>query len=326
MANKTLRVALVGAGPIGAEIGRVILEKPSLDLVAVVDIDPAKLGMDFAEIAGVESSTGITVTSEIPRPVDVVCHSTTSRLESAVPQIIEILEGGIHVITTCEEMAFPLDTHFRAQLEETTRRCGVSVLGTGVNPGFVMDKLALTLSSVCQRIDSVSARRTVNASLRREPLQRKIGAGLSPSEFRQRASDGIIRHMGMRESLHLLAHGLGLEITDEDDELIEPVLADSETTTDFLTVEQGMVAGVHQTIGARTKEGPTLSLELFMYVGARNPSDRVEIRGVPDVVAEVEGGIHGDRATAATVVNAIPRIVKLPSRLLTMDDVPVSFR
>lgn len=319
------RVAQVGMGPIGAEVVRVVLQKPWLELVSVVDIDPEKIGRDVGEILGLGHEIGVRVEGTLSGNPEVVCHSTRSRLSDVQDEILALLGQGCHVVSTCEELAFPLDHDVREAFQRASHAANRSLLGTGVNPGFVLDKLALTLSAVCQRIDSVRARRTVDAATRREPLQRKIGAGLTREEFRVGVDSGRIRHMGLRESIHLLASGLNLAIESEASETIEPVIAEQEVSTEFITVPAGCVAGVHQTISARSVDGVTLDLDLSMYVGASHAADELTIRGIPNVSMAIEGGIHGDRATAAIVVNAIPRIIDARPGVLTMDDISISY-
>jgi 4-hydroxy-tetrahydrodipicolinate reductase len=255
----------------------------------------------------------------------VVCHSTASRLGEVVDQLEALLGQGCHVVSTCEELSFPLDTEIRERLQHVARAKNVALLGTGVNPGFVMDKLPLTITSVCQDVKSVDIIRIQNASTRREPLQRKVGASMTVDEFRAAVDTGKIKHMGLRESLMMVGSGLGVEFESVTDEKIEPIVAEREVVTQYLRVAPGQVAGVHQTIYGKGRVD--VSLELRMYVGAEDvAADRVIVRGVPDVEMEIKGGVHGDRATAAMVVNAIPRITQARCGVLTMDDIAISFR
>ena len=325
MNMQPITVAQYGIGPIGAEIARLLLTKPWIKLVAAVDIDPAKRGKDLGDIIGTNTKTGVLVTPELNTKVDVVCHSTGSRLREVAGQLKDLLRRGAHVVSTCEELSFPLDQEIRADLQQAARAANVTLLGTGVNPGFVMDKLALTISSVCQKIDEVQIIRIQNASTRREPLQRKVGAGMTTDEFRSAVAAEKIKHMGLRESLMMVGNGLGVDFDRVTDEKIEPIVAKKEVVTQYLKVAPGQVAGVHQTIEGTGKI--KVSLELRMYVGAEDlAADRVIIKGVPNVELEVKEGIHGDRATAAMVVNSIPRVVSARPGLLTMDDIPISFR
>ena len=320
-----ITVAQYGIGPIGAEIARLLLTKPWIKLVGAVDIDPNKIGKDLGEVIGLGRETGVIVTPEVQGKPDVVCHSTGSRLRDVAGQLLSLVERGSHVVSTCEELSFPLDTEIREQLQQAARAANVGILGTGVNPGFVMDKLPLTITSVCQEVKSVEIIRIQNASTRREPLQRKVGAGMTTDEFRAAVGAGRIKHMGLRESLMMVGRGLGVEFDSVSDEVIDPIVADRTITTKYLSVAPGQVAGVHQTI--RGTGRINVSLELRMYVGAEEvAADKVIVRGVPDVEMTIKDGVHGDRATAAMVVNCIPRIVQARTGVLTMDDVPVSFR
>lgn len=320
-----ITVAQYGIGPIGAEIARLLLTKPWVKLVAAVDIDPAKIGKDLGEVIGLGRPVGVPVTGQLQGKPDVVCHSTGSRLRDVAGQLESLLDLGCHVVSTCEELSFPLDGDIRERLQQVARAKNVGLLGTGVNPGFVMDKLPLTLTSVCQDVKSVDILRIQNASTRREPLQRKVGAGMTVEAFRAAVGAGHIKHMGLRESLMMVGAGLGVEFESVTDEKIEPIVADREVVTQFLRVAPGEVAGVHQTIYGKGRID--VSLELRMYVGAEAvAADRVIVRGVPDLEMEIKGGVHGNRATAAMVVNAIPRIVQARHGVLTMDDVSISFR
>lgn len=320
-----ITVAQYGIGPIGAEIARLLLTKPWIRVVAAVDVDPDKIGRDLGDVIGLEREAGVRVTSTLEGKPDVVCHSTGSRLRDVKPQLDDLLSRGSHVVSTCEELSFPLDPELREELRQLARANNVALLGTGVNPGFVMDKLPLTITAVCQEVRSVQIIRIQNASTRREPLQRKVGAGMTTAEFRAAVDSGKIKHMGLRESLMMVGEGLGVTFDSIGDEVIQPIVAEREVVTQYLRVAPGQVAGVHQTIEARGRVD--VSLELRMYVGAEDvAADRVIVKGVPDVELEIKNGIHGDRATAAMVVNCIPRVVAARPGVLTMDDIPVSFR
>jgi len=322
---RPVNVAQYGIGPIGAEITRLLLSKPWVRLVAAVDIDPNKIGRDVGEVVGLGREVGLKVTPEVQGKPEVICHSTGSRLREVAGQLKDLLGRGCHVVSTCEELSFPLDTDVREELQQVARSANVTLLGTGVNPGFVMDKLPLTITSVCQDIKSLEIIRIQNASTRREPLQRKVGAGMTTEEFRAAVAAGKIKHMGLRESLMMVGNGLGVEFESVSDEMIEPIIADREVVTQYLKVAPGQVAGVHQTIYGKGRID--VSLELRMYVGAEAvAADRVIVHGVPDLEMEIKGGVHGDRATAAMVVNAIPRVVSARPGVLTMDDIPISFR
>ncbi|MFN2442329.1 MAG: dihydrodipicolinate reductase [Thermoanaerobaculia bacterium] len=322
---QSITVAQFGLGPIGAEIARLMLTKPWIRLVAAVDIDPAKVGRDLGDVLGLDRSLGIKVTPKLETRVDAVVHSTGSRLSDVREQLLSLLSAGAHVVSTTEELSFPLDGKIREDLQRAARGNNVTLLGTGVNPGFVMDKLPLTLTAVCQSVEALDIFRIVDAAQRREPLQRKVGAGQTREQFNEAVRTGKIKHMGLRESLMMVANGLGVDLDEVSDESILPVMAEERVLTQYLQVEPGQVAGVHQMIRGEAKGKMRINLDIKMYVGAKDPRDEVTVHGNPNVRMRIDGGVHGDRATAAMAVNAIPRVVAARPGVLTMDDIPISF-
>ena len=329
--KRKIRAVQFGLGPIGASIARLMREKEIVEIVGAIDADPAKAGRDLAEFAKAPGAPwGVTISPDasivLKKPVDVVIHSTSSYLPKVMDQLLACLSAGCCVVSTCEELAYPFRKYpeLSQQLDSAARDEGVAIVGTGVNPGFVMDKLVLTLSAACQRVEFASASRVVDASKRRLPLQKKIGAGMTPEEFRREVTAGAIKHHGLPESVAMVADGLGFSL-DDISETIEPVIAEEIVKTEFLEVAPGQVAGVHQ-LARGTDEGrERVRMELKMYVGARNPADTVELRGTPSLSLTIPGGTHGDLATAAVVVNSIPAILAAPAGLLTSRDLPLSF-
>jgi 4-hydroxy-tetrahydrodipicolinate reductase len=329
--KKKIRVIQYGIGPIGASIVRLMRQKNSLEIVGAIDTDAKKVGRDLGEVVGASDAPwGILVSADaasvLAKPADVVVHSTSSYLTSVMDQLLACLGAGLCIVSTCEELAYPFRKHpqLSKTLDEAAKEEGVALLGTGVNPGFVMDKLPLTLSAVSQWVDWVSAVRIVDASKRRLPLQKKIGAGMTPDEFRAQVGAGVIKHHGLPESIAMVADGLGFSL-DDISETIEPMIAEEVIKTEFLEVEPGQVAGVHQ-VGRGTAAGQEkIFMELKMYVGAKNPADTVVLKGDPNLTLTIPGGTHGDVATAAVVVNAIPSILAANAGLRTSRDLPLSF-
>jgi 4-hydroxy-tetrahydrodipicolinate reductase len=329
--RKKIRVLQYGVGPIGASILRLVRQKQALEIIGAIDVDPEKAGRDLGELVGADDAPwGITISAdaeEMPaKGADVVIHSTTSLLPDAMDQLLACLEAGACIVSTCEELSYPLRKYpeLSEQLDAAAKEEGVALVGTGVNPGFVMDKLLLTLSAVSQRVDHASAIRIVDASKRRLPLQKKIGAGLTRAEFEERAAEGIIKHHGLPESVAMVADGLGFAL-DEITETIEPAIAERAVRTEFLEVAAGAAAGVHQVARGMENGVEKIRLELKMYVGAENPHDTITLAGEPQLTLTIPGGTHGDLATAAVIVNTIPWILAAPAGLRTSRDLPLAF-
>jgi hypothetical protein len=329
--TKKIRVIQYGVGPIGASIVRLMRQKKSLEIVGAIDTDPKKVGRDLGEAVGAaDAPWGVTISADaaavLAKPADIVAHTTSSYLTNVMDQLLACLGAGLCVVSTCEELAYPFRKHpqLSKTLDEAAKEEGVALLGTGVNPGFVMDKLPLTLSAVAQRVDWVSAVRIVDASKRRLPLQKKIGAGMTPDEFRAQVSAGVIKHHGLPESIAMVADGLGFAL-DDISESIEPMMAEEVVKTEFLEVAAGQVAGVHQVARGMAGGKEKIFMELKMYVGAKDPADTVVLKGDPNLTLTIPGGTHGDVATAAVVVNAIPSILAANAGLRTSRDLPLTF-
>jgi 4-hydroxy-tetrahydrodipicolinate reductase len=224
-------------------------------------------------------------------------------------------------------MSFPTPAHQLAfrDLDKLARKKKVSVLGTGVNPGYTMDALALMLTAPCAQVNRVSVTRVVDAGSRRLPLQRKVGAGLNLSQFRRAQTEGSVRHVGLPESVHMIAAGLGWKL-DKVEEALEPAIAPRDLDTEYLRIPAGAAAGIKQSARGYRKGELAISLDLQMYVGAESPRDHVLIDGTPPIDMTITGGVAGDIATAAITVNCIPKLLAAPAGVVTMRDIPLVHR
>ncbi len=321
--NKS-RCLICGLGAIGKELGREVLRREGLEWVGVVDINPSLVGKDPADVLGLETPLGFKVVSDLKEALtktrpDVVLHTTASYYPDFGSQIEQIVNAGCSVVSSAEQLSF-LPLHYRDdawRLDQLAKNNGVAVLGTGVNPGYVMDRLVVDTGRNCTEIAAIRVRRTVDASLRREPLQRKIGAGLSAEAFRERAATGRFGHAGFQESVALIAHGFGwqpVEVT----ETLGPRIAEETVVTDFVRVEAGQVAGIDQKALGIYRGKNLIDLHIQMYVGAKKPEDVIEIEGAPNLTVRVEGGIFGDRATIGRLLSGVTEIAFQPPGLRTV--------
>ena len=324
------RVALVGLGPIGIEVGKALAGRPGVEFLGAADPAPGIAGKALSELFGAPSAPSLKVDSAAAelyarsagsrQKRDVVVLCTGSRLEAVVSQIEEAVDAGFHVVSTCEELSFPELRHVALgrRIARKAAARGVGVLGTGVNPGLVMDRLALAAAAACVRVDRVKVTRVVDAAKRRGPLRAKVGAGLSREEFAAGVASRKLGHVGLSESAAILALGLGLPIH-EITETIEPVIAQKEIDG----VAPGRVLGLHQIALVQAGDEVRVVLDLTMAVGVESPADTIEISGDPPVDLRVSGGFHGDRATVGCVVNAIPFVVGAAPGLHTVVTLPL---
>ena len=327
---RTFNVVQYGIGPIGQSCLRTILSKKDhINLVGVIDIDPAKAGKDVAEILGLDTPTGVLVSPDADKVLtttkpDVVVHTTSSFLARMYDQLILCARHGASVISSTEELAYPYQRHpeIAAELDRVARENGVTILGTGVNPGYAMDALALMATGVCNEVRSVTIHREVDAGLRRLPLQQKVGAGITEAEFAEKKATGLFGHIGLVESIRMVADGLGWNIT-RIEEHLDPVVSTKEVVTPYLTVKKGSVAGIHHHAYGYDGDQLLLTLDLKMFVGAEDPRDAVKVDGDPPMDLVVKGGIFGDTATVATLINGIPQTFFAEPGLKTVKDVPL---
>ena len=327
---KKTKVIQFGLGPIGLESLKLAAEQSWLEILGGVDIDPAKAGKTLAELTGCAALGGANVFPSLGAlfaavgAPDVVLHTAGSSAAASLAQMKPALERGISVASTCEELIFPaLKTPDLARdYDDLCRRTGARIAGTGVNPGFVMDILPICLTGVSREVTSIYVERVVNASTRRQPLQAKIGSGQNPDDFRAKFAAGKAGHAGFQQSVALLAHAMGWTL-DEIRETCEPVVATSRVVTKFFDVAAGQSLGIHQKCIGLVAGETKIKLDLQMYLEASLPHDAIVVRGRPDLNLVLNGGVAGDDATVASLVNIIPRLLAGAPGVRLMTDLAV---
>jgi 4-hydroxy-tetrahydrodipicolinate reductase len=318
-------VVVAGLGEIGRAIARSVLEMPELRLVGAVDPDPALAGRRLDEVLETPG-TQVSVDAEPGRCFaaargGVLLQATGSAFEEVRPQIEQAVRSGLSVASTCEELAYPWLRHEAAAeaLDRLCERNEVAVVGTGVNPGFALDRLPAFLSQVTGPVRHVEAVRVVDAATRRPALQRRVGAGLSEDAFQEAVDRGEIGHVGLAESATLAALGCGLEL-DEVEEEIDPVIA-GRAFEGAVPVRPGQVAGVRHRARGHFDGREVVKLELVLALGAERPRDEVSLDADPPLRLHVPGGVPGDRASAWAVVHAAAALPMLRG-LITVLDLP----
>jgi len=328
---RKLRIVLYGAGAVGGLIARFLLEKKGVDIVGVVDIAKDKVGKDLGEVLSLERKLGIKVSDDAHAllskvQADIAIHATSSLIKDTYPQIASITKHGVNVISTCEELSYPYVTEpkLAKELDTLAKKHDVTVLGTGINPGFLMDTLVITLTAVCQKIEKIEAVRVMDAGKRRLPFQRKIGAGLTIEEFRRKIeSKQITGHVGLQESIAMIADALVWKLDKIVVEPVDPVIARKSIESKDIKVEAGKVAGLRQKAKGMMKNTEVIVLDFQAYIGAEEEYDAITIEGVPNIKQKIQPCVHGDIGTVAMVVNSIPKVINAPAGLLTMKDLQV---
>jgi 4-hydroxy-tetrahydrodipicolinate reductase len=317
----------MGLGFMGQSIARATLQKPELRIAAA--IDPAHAGKSLDDLLG-GGAPPIPIVADPEQGFaaargGVVLHATGSRLSDVLPDLEKAIRAGVHVVSLCEELSYPWWGHpdAAADLGALCELHDVAAVGLGVNPGFSLDRLPAFLSQVTGPVRQVRATRVQDVSRRRAGLQRKVGAGMTEDEFWAADDRGQVGHVGLVESALLVADGCGFDLDLDEvevEQVIDPVIAD-EDLDGQVPIRAGQVAGVHQTARAFIGGQQRVQLDLFLYAGAEDTRDEIEIDATFPVKAAIAGGLPGDEAASWAVVNAAPAVARLRG-LITVLELP----
>ena len=324
-----IKVMQIGFGPLGVQIAKFIANKSTIKTVAVVDNDLDLYNRKINEISS-ELDDNIYISNSINEALlgisekpDVAIITTVSNLKQIYNQIEEVVKHNINVISTCEELSYPWETDpvLSERLNDICKQNNVACLGTGVNPGFLMDYLPSVLSTLCNKINKIKICRAQDASSRRISFQKKIGAGLSLNEFKNKQNEGTLRHVGLTESLHLLANSVNFTL-DKVTETLKPVICESDLNGS-INIKKGEARGVEQVACGYLNNEVVIEMHFKAAIGEAHSFDKIEVDGIPSFVSEIEGGINGDIATCSIAINSVKSILKANPGFHTMSDIVV---
>ena len=321
------KAIIIGLGPLGRRVVRYAAKRKSVTLVGAVDIDPTLVGKDLGTICG-RKRLGVAVSPDLKtalngRRADAAILTTVSSLKKLESQVAEIARHKLDIASTCEELSFPYKTAPAAakRIDTLCKKHKITCLGTGVNPGFLMDFLPAVMTAVNQNVQQITVRRVQDASVRRIPFQQKIGAGLTPAEFKQKKAAGTLRHVGLPESIAMIAHAMGWQLT-KSVETLRPVKAGKRITTGYKPIAKGMARGVEQFGRGYIGKKEVITLHFRAAVGEPESYDQIEIKGEPNMISRIDRGVNGDIATCAIILNALRSVIAAGPGLKTMLDVP----
>jgi len=331
---KPIRVLQWGLGAMGSGMARLMLEKSGLEIVAAVDGRPDYVGKDLGDVLGVENKLGVSVTSQPETvldktKVDLVVLATTSWTKEQMPDLSKIIKAGINCISIAEEMSDPeaQNPELSKEIDDLAKKHGVSVLGTGVNPGFVLDLLVVTLTGGNHNVERIEASRVNDLSPYGPTVMKTQGVGTTPEAFHAGVADGsIVGHVGFPESIHLISEALGLGV-DRIVESREPIISSVYRETAHVKVEPGMVAGcAHIGIGYRGDQEVIKLIhpqQIHPHLENQETGDYIHIFGKPEIHMAIKPEIAGGIATMGVAVNMIPHVVAATPGLKRMIDLPV---
>jgi hypothetical protein len=332
--SNALKVVVLGTGQMGTGIIELIRQKSGLELVGVYGRRPRPVSTDVGDALGLGESIGVEISNDLdallarttPR---IAIQATCSRLRDAIGEIRLLLSHGVNVVSIAEEMAYPAcgSPQLADEIHELAIAHGVRVLGTGINPGFVLDFLIITLTGVCQRVDAITAKRINDLSPYGATVLRSQGVGLTTEAFVRGVTDGtVLGHVGFPESIAMISDAVGWHI-DRVEETREPIVSRVRRETPVMTVRPGEVAGCLHTAVAYSGDKPVITLihpqQVHPGLESVSTGDYIEISGEPDVKLSGSPEIPGGVATAALAVNVIPHVMNAGAGLKTMAELPV---
>ena len=325
------RVIQIGFGSLGRHITRAILNRENLQLVAVVDAAPELANRPLRELLEDDTDCDIKITYDLKDILkrnqgDIALVATSSALESIFPTIETCLESGLDVISICEELSFPYrkNPKLADRLNKAAMKNKKTVIGTGINPGYLMDLLPIVLTAPCQSVDSIRVTRHMNSSHRRPSFQKKIGTGMTAEEFWRNIDEGkITGHVGLVESIQMIDSALNLSLDEIEEIPPEAIIAQEDTTNSFASIEKGNVLGLKSVGVGRRNGNQIVTLDFQAYAEAAPQYDEVIIEGIPRIHQRIEGGVQGDQGTIGMLLNMIPIAINETPGFKTMKDLPV---
>ncbi len=325
-----IKVVCYGIGVIGKKVARLMLEKDWIQIVGAVDISPDLIGKDLGDELNLNKNLNVMISDSLNQIVkddkpDIVVHTTSSHFKGVFNQLRELVNLGLNVVSTCEELSYPFKRNPKLadKLHRLAQEKNVTVLGTGINPGFLMDFFPIILTSPCETVERITVSRQINALNRRIPFQKKIGSGLSKEEFKELISSGkITGHVGLSESIYMVADALNWALDEIEISEVEPVIAKKMIRSEGFEVNLGEVCGVTQKAIGIQNNNERVVLDFKAYLGADNEFDMIEIKGKPNITQKIIPCINGDIGTISVVVNSINRVITAPPGLITMKDLP----
>ena len=327
-----VKIVSYGIGVIGRRLAKHLLTKEGVEIVGAVDINPAIVGKDLGKVLGGEK-LGVVISSDADEVLsstkpDIVCHTTMSYVRQTYDQFVQILGHGVNCVSTCEELSYPYDTEeggeYAGKLDELAKEKGCTLLGTGINPGFLMDTLPITLTGPMTRVDDIYITRQMDAATRRIPFQKKIGAGLTVEEFREKIEKHeITGHVGLEQSILMIADALGWELDEIKVDPVGPVVLDHDVASDAIDVPKGHNAGSMQMAYGLKSGKALITMDFRAYIGAPDEFDSIVIKGEPPINEKTSPCVHGDFGTIAITANMIPAVINSEPGFKTMKDLPL---
>lgn len=333
---QNIKVAIWGFGAMGSGMAEMLLKKKGVEIVGICDMHESRVGKDMYEYLGVEPGNRppVTIKKDIHEVItekscDIALLCTDSFTKNAFEKITYCLSKKVNVISTAEEMAFPKaqSPELAKEMERIAKENGVTVLGTGINPGFVLDYLILALTGTCESVEHIRAARINDLSPFGHAVMEEQGVGISVDTFNKRMSeDDLAGHVGFPESIAMVAEGIGWNL-EKVEQTKDPIVSNTHRKTKYAEVEPGNLAGIRQQgfgyVEGEVKIEMDHPQQILPHVENTETGDYIWIKGTPDINLSIKPEIPGGIGTIAMCVNMIPHVINSEPGLKTMLDLPV---
>jgi 4-hydroxy-tetrahydrodipicolinate reductase len=333
--TQNVKVVVLGTGQMGSGIIKLLREKTGVELVGVYGKRPERAGLDVGKAIGLKQEIGVKISNDLvgllnaTRP-HVVLQATCSKVVQAIDEIRTSLRTGANVISIVEEMAFPAyeAPDLAGEIHKLAQDHNATVLGTGINPGFVLDLLVITLTGVCYQVESITARRVNDLSPYGPSVLKTQGVGITPEAFEVGVKDGsVVGHFGFPESISMISKALGWKI-DRIEQKRVPIISNVERETEFIKITPGLTAGCEHTAVAYMDDKPVINLihpqQVHPHLENVETGDYIDIKGTPNVSFSSGPEIPGGIGTIALAVNMIPHVMNSEPGLKSMAELPIS--
>lgn len=332
--TENVRVAVLGTGQMGSGMIKLMLQKAGIELVGVYGKRTERAGADIGTVMGLDRELGVKVSNDLAGMLQttkphVVLQATCSKVVQAIDELRTCLNNGVNVVSIAEELAYPAyeAPELAEEIHALALKNKVTVVGTGINPGFVLDLLVIALTGVCYDVESITATRINDLSPYGPSVMQTQGVGLTKEAFEAGVKDGsVVGHFGFPESISMIAKALGWKIDKIEQERI-PIISNVERETEFVKIKPGLTAGCkHSAIGYMDGK-PVIRLvhpqQVHPHLENVETGDYIEIKGTPNIKFSSGPEIPGGIGTIALAVNMIPQIINGEPGLKSMAELPV---
>lgn len=333
---ENVKVVIWGFGAMGSGMAKMLLNKKGVEIVGVCDRNEARVGKDIYEYLGVERGDRkpVIINPNIEEVLtegccDVCLTATDSFTKAAFPRLKYCLEQKVNVVSTAEEMAYPQaqNSELAAELDKIAKENGVTILGTGINPGLIMDLLVVCLTGCMTDVEHIEAKRVNSLSPFGHTVMEEQGVGMKVDEFNRRVEDGTMAgHVGFAESVQMIADAIGWKVGKFEQQM-KPIVTNVDRKSPHGFAAAGDVAGVNMTgqgyVDGEVKIDMIHPQQIEPEMEGTFTGDYINIKGTPEVNMSIKPEVEGGLGTIAMCVNMIPQVINASAGLKTMLDLPV---